>query len=276
MHYYGREVVVWDPLTGQQHHVPFPPELRNARGDIYWSWHAAVLCADDDDGHVHGDCFSSPFKLVLIHEGDMQAQTCLYDSSSGVWGDFVSTTITDSVFMMRPSILVGNTLCWSIHGGDVLAFDVKTQSLGVIEKPTDNYIADRWLFQLLRMEDGGLGFALLSETIQLWERKPNCDGVVRWVLLQKTIPLDGMLSWGIHSANDTILFTGYDEDTNVVVLATRLGNFMLQLGSIKIKHIIKRNNLGCYIFYPYTNFYTAGNTFLSTLHTHKKQLVFYS
>jgi hypothetical protein len=78
-----------------------------------------------------------------------------------------------------------------------------------------------------------------------------------------------MLSWGIHSATDAILFTGYDEDTNVVVLATRLGNFMLQLGSIKIKHIIKRNNLGCYIFYPYTNFYTAGNTSLPTLQTCK-------
>jgi hypothetical protein len=256
-----RKAIVWNPLTGQQHPAVtnLPPSTCDAS-----CWDATVLCADAADGHVHGgDCFSRPFKLVFIweHDRNMQAYACLYESSSGVWGDVVSTTITEVLFMPRPSVLVGNALCWSIHGGDVLVFDLKMQSLRVIQKPLE--VADSWLSQLLRTEDGGLGFAVLSElTIQFWERKSaNCDGAVRWVLLKKTIPLEGMLSWSRRScADQVILFMGYDEDTNVIILTTVVGHFTLQLDSREITHIIPRDKLCLYRFYPYTNFYTTRNT----------------
>jgi hypothetical protein len=211
------------------------------------------LCADAADGHVHGgDCFSRPFKLVFIweHDRNMQAYACLYESSSGVWGDVASTAISEILFVSRPSVLVGNALCWSIHGGDVLAFDLKMQSLRVLS-------------QLLRTEDGGLGFAVLSDlTIQFWETKSaNCDGAVRWVLLKKTISLEGMLSWSRRScADEVILFMGYDEDTNVIILTTVVGHFTLQLDSREIAHIIPRDKLCLYRFYPYTNFYNTRNT----------------
>ncbi|KAM3297374.1 hypothetical protein ACQJBY_039315 [Aegilops geniculata] len=104
------------------------------------------------------------------------------------------------------------------------------------------------------MEDGGLGLAVLLDlTIQLWERKSNCDGVVEWVMLQKTIPLEGIFPRIMHS----LFFVGYDEDTNVIVLTTTTGNFTLELDSMKIKRIVKRNTLCFATFYPYTNFYTA-------------------
>ena len=133
-------------------------------------------------------------------------------------------------------------------------FDFKCQSLDVIEKPAFCYVTDG-CFQILRMEGGGLGLAVLLDlTIQLWERKSNSDGVVGWVLLKKTIPLEGMVPRGMNS----VRFVGYDEDTNVIVLTSMTGNFTLQLDSMQIKHIVKRNNI-CYDpFYPYTNFYTAG------------------
>ncbi|XP_044372137.1 uncharacterized protein [Triticum aestivum] len=128
------------------------------------------------------------------------------------------------------------------------------QSLAVIGKPADNAISG-WSFQLLRMEDGGLGLAALSGlTVQLWERKLNCDGVVGWVLLQKTIPLEGLLP----STKPLVFIVGYDEDTNAIVLSTGIGNFMIQLDSMQIKHIIKRNDMCIDMFYPYHNFYTAG------------------
>ncbi|XBH82192.1 hypothetical protein VPH35_070895 [Triticum aestivum] len=237
-----REAVVWDPLTGRQHHMPFQPGLQNALTGSFCVWHASVLCADAEHGHGHGDCILGPFKLVLICNGYKQTFGSIYDSSSGSWGNIFS----------RGNILVGNVLCWLICGGDVLVFDIKTQSLGVIEKPADNHVTIDLFFQLLRMEKGGLGLAVLSEQIiQLWERKPNCDGVVGWPL---------------------VLIVGYDEDTNATVLSTGIGNFMLQLDSVQIKHIIKRNNMCIDMFYPYHNFYTAGNTSLSTLHNQNSPL----
>ncbi|XP_044955605.1 uncharacterized protein LOC123406194 isoform X3 [Hordeum vulgare subsp. vulgare] len=250
-----RKTFVWDPLTGRQHSVAFPPGLDDAFTGNFCMWRGAVLCADAEDGHVHGDCFSSPFKLVLVCCGgyNTQAFCSVYDSVSGVWGGVFSTAISSIISMLRPSILVGNTICWLISGGDILVFDFECQSLHVIEKPAYYYVTDG-CFQLLRMEGGGLGLAvLLGLTIQLWERKSNCDGVVGWVLLQKTIPLEGMFP-----KMDSVRFVGYDEDTNVIVLTSMTGNFTLQLDSMQIKHIVKRNNI-CYDpFYPYTNFYTTG------------------
>ncbi|KAF7086352.1 hypothetical protein CFC21_089646 [Triticum aestivum] len=228
------EVVVSDPLTGRQQRVRFPR------------------------GHVHGDCLSSPFKLFLIRNGDMRTLGSLYDSVSGVWGNIFSAT-TNSICSIRSSIFAGNALCWLISGGAVLVFDLEMQNLSVIEKPAENHVVANSCFQLVRMEDGGLGLAVLSKlTIQLWVRNTNHDGVVGWVLLQKTIPLDGMFKRRMCSDQKGALFVGYDEDTNVIVLTTMIGNFMLQLDSMQLKHIIKRNDICFDTFYPYTNFYTAG------------------
>lgn len=47
------ETVVCDLLTGQQHHVASPPVMSLDDGEC---WDAAtVLCADAEDGHVHGE-----------------------------------------------------------------------------------------------------------------------------------------------------------------------------------------------------------------------------
>ncbi|KAF7076781.1 hypothetical protein CFC21_081390 [Triticum aestivum] len=188
-----RKTVVWDPLTGRHHIVAFPPGLDDAFMESFCMWHGAVLCADAEDGHVHGDCFLSPFKLVLVYCGgyNTQAFYSVYDSASGVLGGVFSTVISRIISVLRPSILVGNALCWLISRGDILVFDFEIQSLNFIEKPAYYNITDG-CFQLLRMEDGGLGLAVLLDLIiQLWGRKSNCDGVAEWVLLEKTIPWRG-------------------------------------------------------------------------------------
>ncbi|XBH59651.1 hypothetical protein VPH35_114354 [Triticum aestivum] len=99
-----RQIIVWDPLSGQQHRVNFPPGLDN--NEVAF-WHASVMCADDQDGHVHGDCFSSPFKLVLIwvvrHK---QASACLHESASGVWGEIVME-ITNQIYFISPGVFAG-------------------------------------------------------------------------------------------------------------------------------------------------------------------------
>ncbi|CAM0907948.1 unnamed protein product [Alopecurus aequalis] len=255
------EAVVWDPLTGQQHRVPFPPGLLNAEGDTFWAWHAAVLCADNEDGHVHGDCFSSPFKLALTCGNDTQAFACLYNSASGVWGNIVSTVTNSTIVSIRPSVLIGNAVYWLLFGGDILVFDIERQTLSVIEKPADAHRKSVWSFQLLRIDGGsGLGLAvMLKPSIQLWKRKSNCDGVVEWVLLQKIIQLEGLFPREPHSDINVPKMVGYDEDSNVIVLATYIGNFMLQLDLTRFKIISKRRNCrSTKIHYPYRNFYTAG------------------
>ncbi|KAK1626545.1 hypothetical protein QYE76_000860 [Lolium multiflorum] len=251
-----REAVVWDPLTGQRRHVSFPPGMHT---DDWNRWHAAVLCADTADGHVHGDCFSSPFKLVLILVAQRaRAFACLYESASGAWGDIASTATRDTICYTEPSVLIGNEFCWLLGKGDILAFDIERHSLGIIEKPDMKRYFDSSV-RLFRTQDNGPGLACLSKlTIQLWERKSYCDGVVGWEMLQKTIKLKGLFPRRMPSYDKLVYLSGYDEDTNAIVLTTETGNFTLQLDSAQIRHIIKRDYICDNTFYPYTNFYTAG------------------
>ncbi|CAM0944021.1 unnamed protein product [Alopecurus aequalis] len=222
VHPLQREIVVWDPLSGQQRHVAFPPGLDYKPVEQF---QAAVLCADAEDGHVHGDCFLSPFKLVFICAVYTQTFGSLYNSVSGVWGNIVSV------------------------------------SFSVIEKPAHNHhVTNVFCFQLLRMEDGVLGLAVVSElTVQLWERKSNCDGFFKWMLLQKITPLERMLPRGMPSDDTRVVLLGYDEDTHVIVMSMGFGKFILQLESMQIRKISEINDGALYMaFYPYTNFYTAG------------------
>jgi hypothetical protein len=59
-----REAVLWDPLTGVQCSVAFPPGLDNHQDNYIWS--AAVLCPAGDEQHLHDDCHLCPFKLVFV------------------------------------------------------------------------------------------------------------------------------------------------------------------------------------------------------------------
>jgi hypothetical protein len=273
-----RQVMVWDPLTGQQHRVACPPGLVFHPNIHLVYWEAAVMCADAEDGHVHGNCISSPLKLVLIWViGYTKAFAFLYELASGLWGDIVSMESTDLMLGIRPGILVGNALCWALCGANVLVFDLQSQRLDLIKRPADCPMntTSYGLVQLLRMDDNRLGLAYLSKlSIQLWERKSNCDGLVTWVSLQKNIQLEELFPHRMFSHSKKIMITGYDEDTNVIVLSTIAGVFMLQLESMQIKHICKGRGICSDNFHPYTNFYTAGNTSIFTWHEQKVYLFF--
>lgn len=216
---------------------------------------------------MHGDCHLSPFKLVLAcHDAKYtKAFVCTYESKYGIWEDSISTATTYVISRNRPSLLVGNTLCWLLHGGGILEFDFERLTLGVIEKPasvdvTNTYGVD-WSFQIIRGEDNGLGLAVLPKpelSIQLWARKSDCDGVASWVL-QKTVQLDELFTRPLRSgAVKLVLMPGYDEDTNVIFLSSVSHDFMLQLESMQFKYIGRREYMSSRFYYPYTNFYTAG------------------
>jgi hypothetical protein len=55
------KVGVCNPITGELHRVCTPPDFTR-----YDYLRVAVLCAATEQGHVHGSCHSSPFKVVVM------------------------------------------------------------------------------------------------------------------------------------------------------------------------------------------------------------------
>ncbi|PNT65673.1 hypothetical protein BRADI_3g00597v3 [Brachypodium distachyon] len=258
------EVFLWDTLTAVQRRVHMPPSFAFDHHDTNGTaLSAAVLCADSDDCHL------TPFKLALTSQNSDRTKTsvCLYESNTGVWGDIMSITtaggILSAILSQRPSVLVGNALCWLLSGGGILKFDFQRQTLVVIDKLADLHFTGPeevlWSYQILRGEDGGPGLAVLSVSelsIQLWARKSDGDGVASWVL-QKTVQLDERF---LRHGYPVVQMLGYDEDTNAIFLSSGYDDFTLQLESMKFKCTRRGYYMRDRIYHPYTSFYTAGNT----------------
>ncbi|XBJ04353.1 hypothetical protein VPH35_023301 [Triticum aestivum] len=251
-----REAIVWDPLTGHDYQVPFPPRFHNFTNGFVKN--AVVLCAATEDGHVHGDSSLSPFKVAFMSNDFDQkhAMCCLYESESGVWGNIFLVATTSRICDERPGIIVGNLIYWLLDDGGILELDLERQSLCVIEKPTNVHFTGYRYFQILWTKDDGLGLAILLKSnvrIQLWGRRLKNDGV-RWVL-QKTIQLDQLLSLVLPRDRKKTYILGYDNDSNTMVLSTAIGALMVQLDTMEFRNIPKRKHA---TYYPYRNFYTTG------------------
>ncbi|KAK3138994.1 hypothetical protein QOZ80_5AG0376260 [Eleusine coracana subsp. coracana] len=246
------EAVVWDPVTGRQQCVSFPEEFKvDAENHFY---NGAVLSSANDDG----DRRLIRFKLVLVctNVQGLLASACHYESESGRWGNISSAAISSSN-LFESSVLVGNALYWLLStSNDILEFDLDRQALAVIQKPpVDTGSTFFSCFQVLRTEDNRLGLAILTEhTIQLWERKADLDGVVRWVQW-KTVDLDKLLSLTTASKACPITITGFDEDNNVIFLSTSTNDVMIELKSMQFTRLSKDNVI--FSCYPYTSFYPA-------------------
>jgi hypothetical protein len=105
-------------------------------------------------------------------------------------------------------------------------------------------------------EGGGLGLFLSSGfRIQLWKRRTDSDGVASWVL-RRTVELNKLLCLDSKSFLNIL---GFTEDSNVVVLWTANGLFMVQLGSLQFK---KLSETRVCVYHPFASVYTAGNACL--------------
>ncbi|XP_047052187.1 uncharacterized protein LOC124657717 isoform X2 [Lolium rigidum] len=261
------EAILWDPLTSVQRCVAFPSWFLDGIGKDCSIQNATVLCPASDNQHEHGGSHMSPFKLVFAWRDAIARKEfiCIYESKSGVWGDIIPTRTAYVISRYRPSILVGNALCWLLEGGNILKFDFGKHTLAVIEKPEDTHAAgceyvhsSHSSFQILRGEDNGIGLAILSTlelSIQLWVRKFKCDGVFSWVL-QNTVQLDELFSRPAR-IRQLVFMLGYDEDTNVIFLSSDSHDFILQLESMQFNYIGRRKYRSPRESCPYTNFCTA-------------------
>ncbi|KAM3309530.1 hypothetical protein ACQJBY_030661 [Aegilops geniculata] len=242
------QVLVWDPVTGDQHRIAAPLgfDMKSTLMD------GAVLRAAGDAHH---------FQVVLVSykQEDEQAIVSIYLSETGGWSDLISTPVPGEAmdYEGMPAVLVGHSIYWLLPGDDIsviLEVDLHSQILAVIQVPTNMFAKGQYLM-VMRAEGGGLGILSLSEfTAKLWKRNTDCDGVASWVLGQ-TIELDKLLALNSDKTSH-IWMIAYAEENNVAFLRTVAGIFMVQLESLQFSKLPENNNA---IFcYPFESVYAAG------------------
>ncbi|KQJ81404.1 hypothetical protein BRADI_5g00516v3 [Brachypodium distachyon] len=280
------EVLVWDPVIGDRHHIAILPGFYDMKTAIT----GAVLRAVGDGRHFLV-ALAVIRQTVQGQHAQARALSCVYSSETGVWGNLISTQLlsevvhtptagiqimatllrTPATLLSTPAmcftgksivgVLVGDSLYWLVtrvlHGtltsSRILELDLDRQSLNVIPVPVVQYGLTNCHMCVMRAEGGGLGFLFLSTfSAQLWKRKTNCHGVAPWEL-GRTIELDKLLSLEIERTGCPHI-VGYASQNNVVFLWTIVGVFMLQLESLEFKKIFETDILPSY--YPYESVYT--------------------
>ncbi|CAM0874436.1 unnamed protein product [Alopecurus aequalis] len=262
----AEKVSVCDPITGELHTVRTPPDFRR-----YFYLKVAVLCAAADQGHVHGSCHSSPYKVVLMSPcgryNHDRPVACVYSSETGVWGNHISTTTRCGLGPTNPGILVGNVLYWSSKSAsdgapfldldvltdDIIEFDLDRQSLDVIKGPPDLNVS--LVHQIIQTEEGAVGLVIFSQgRFKMWEKKVNCHGGATW-LLQKTVEIHSILGLPAQIKRP-VAIQGYDEDNGVIFLYVDYNVYMVQLMSMQSRKLYEsRYADSCH---PFTSFYAPG------------------
>ncbi|XP_047079042.1 uncharacterized protein LOC124689576 [Lolium rigidum] len=250
-----KQVMVWDPVTGDQRSIAVPHPLvfgtdKTPRG--------AVLRAAGDAHH---------FRVVLAscdrHDRQhTRAFACIYSSETGEWSDLISTLLPSEEYRTlssMPAVLTGDSLYWTITGNwrAVLEFDLNRLSLAVIHLPMDKFAnCNPWNIMVMPTEGGGLGLLFMSGlTAQLWKRNIDCDGVASWVL-GRTVELDKLLSLNSKKEKLFLMITGFAESNNVVFLRSVVGLFMVQLDSLQFKKVSEIR--AGYWYHPFESIYAAG------------------
>ncbi|XP_010230378.1 uncharacterized protein LOC100840606 isoform X1 [Brachypodium distachyon] len=251
-----KEVVVCEPISGEQRRVAVPSPFKCG------FFNGAVVCAAGDQGHVHGGCHSSPFKVVLVSMSreDNRPLACVYSSETGIWGNIISTAaeccLSDTG---SPGTLVGNSLYWLPMRDGILEFGLDGESLSVIEGPpvTDDFSDGSR--QIIQAEDGNIGLVIFSyPSIQIWQRKVNCHGVANW-LVQKTVDMHNILGLPpqiLLRARGMETILGYAEDTDDIFIYVDSNVYMVQLKSMQSKRLHETRYV--FDYHPFVSFYTPG------------------
>ena len=147
----------------------------------------------------------------------------------------------------------------------ILAFDLETQSLNVLEgHPNMNH---SYSHQIIQTKDGTVGVAMMShhhDNIEMWQRKINCHGVATWELW-KTIETEYILGLPPLVEGETVwvkFIRGYVEDTDKIFLCMKDTVYMVQLNSMQSRKLCEdRSFSSCH---PFNSFYALGSILCSS------------
>ncbi|XBH89495.1 hypothetical protein VPH35_081376 [Triticum aestivum] len=235
-------------VLDHQRRVAVPPEFKMG------SLNGAVLYAAGDPGHVHGECHSSPFKVVLC--------LLLASSDTGAWSNLVSTAAPCQLFDAgMDGSLVGKALYWLLT----------TMEAGIVEFDLEEWFPWWWYPSDHQAEDGAVGFAMMSYPhFQTWQRNVDAHGVATWAPW-KTVDLRNILGprpqigrtrrmarltrgWDYVKGTGGIMC--YVEDTDVIFIHMDVNVYMIQLNSMQSKSIPGKRFRSAY--HPFMSFYTPG------------------
>ncbi|TVU31340.1 hypothetical protein EJB05_23022 [Eragrostis curvula] len=258
-----KELLVWNPMNGNKHFIPSPPDAdpRFNYGCVPES-NAALLCAA---GHANNDCCQScPFVIVWVFTSVRYAYATRYSSEEGRWEMMACASMPSDVDC-RPSILIRNILYWPLKSKYILAFEVGTRNLYHIECPPDTHDVYRRNVHIMKTEDGGLGLAALTMfNLRLWACETNAEGVAGWVLC-KVIELNKFLPLEVPSVSSMnnrsrgrppVRILGLVEDDDLFFIWTITGVFAVQLKSMQFKKVFDADVFAT--VYPYKGFFNAG------------------
>uniref|UniRef100_A0ACD5V8P7 Uncharacterized protein n=1 Tax=Avena sativa TaxID=4498 RepID=A0ACD5V8P7_AVESA len=267
------ELLVFHPVSGDRRTVSLPPGFDLAGYGHGFSTNGAVLCTagDDDPGHVHGNCQSSPFKVVLVgtfHGNQRPAIARVYSSETGLWGDLVSTQGPfGGFFGLHPGTLIGNSLYWWLHGFDIdiLVFNLDSQRLAVIKRlPVRGADIHRCNMRIIRAEDGDVGIAVsMYPSLHMWDHKVSRHGSATWVL-RKTVNLRNIIGIPSSINRPVVAIVAYAEDADEIFISVRGAGDHRHRGSLiilQLKSMKVREYRGSFLddsYHPFTDFFTAG------------------
>ncbi|CAM0947677.1 unnamed protein product [Alopecurus aequalis] len=260
------QVLVWDPVTSEQHSIALPPWI-SAKKTLINTANGAVMI----NGAVLRAVGDIHFQVVMvIADGDenrRRAFACVYSSQTSKWGNLISTPIpsesrvyqknsSPTVVCLESAVLIGDSLYWLLVGyySGILEFDLGRQRLAVIQAPVHTFKEDN--VTIIRAVCGGLGFLLLKYfRFQLWNRKNDCNGAASWVP-GRTIELVKLLCLEKRGIPWVM---GFAEYNNVVFMWTINGIFMIHLESLQFNNTGTNPNplSACQ---PFESVYAAGNT----------------
>ncbi|CAL4939299.1 unnamed protein product [Urochloa decumbens] len=246
----GEDLVVWYPVTGEQHRLPNLSEhMYPHQFPFHCHWTAAVLCASAEGGCDHLDCGRGPFLVVFVCTSSTEAFVSVYSSETGAWSGPASAQLRRAgVHLAKPSALVGKAL--HFISGDcgttkILKYVLGTQEISLIHLPKKPYRH----IALMTMADGGLGFAAVHGfKLDLWSGVSGTKGYAKWAQSQ-AIDLEtiGTLSVSFETVCciDGVAAILMGNDKTCVIINLKSG----QIRKITEGRI-------AYPVVPYTSFYT--------------------
>ncbi|KAM3296640.1 hypothetical protein ACQJBY_038806 [Aegilops geniculata] len=254
----GDRILVWEPLTGQQHRIAAPQHLRGLA-----PIHGAVLRLAWDD---------EQFQVVLVGLEVARANALFYSSKNMVWKKLVSPLLSGKdpfsapptiSFRNSPPVLVRNSIHWLVYdrlslsevmdgvplANSLVEFDVRTHDLSVARVVGDiNSMTD---YQILVIpEEGAVSLLTLSGLCaHIWRRLTDCDADNCWVIT-RSIDLNIRLPIDPQRHAGRVIIRGLAEYNRMLLLSSASRLFALQLDTFRYD---KFRDSGCW-YHPFESY----------------------